>query len=153
MPVYIYAKHIGCDDELFYRGLALSNLVSLLQKRYIGDLSAYCGVCCAGCSSVCGIAFIDGYDYETIGHIIINASSTIGGMVCDGAKSSCASKIASAVMTSLTAYEQAKKDRNFKPGEGLIVDDIEKTIANIGRMGREGMKETDEEILKIMLGD
>ena len=153
MPVYVYAKEKGIDEETMYRGLALANLVSLLQKRYIGDLSAYCGACCAGCSAVCGIAYIEGADYETIGHIVINASSAIGGMVCDGAKSSCAAKIASAVMAGFLGYEQAKKDRNFKPGEGMIVEDIEQTIANIGRMGREGMKATDEEILQIMLGN
>jgi len=153
LPIIEYAKQIKCSDELLYRGLILGNLVSLLQKRYIGDLSAFCGACCAGCSSVCGIAFIDGADFETIGHIIINSDSAIGGMVCDGAKSSCAAKIYAAVMSGFTAYAQAKADRNFKPGEGMIVEDMEQTIANIGRMGREGMKSTDEEILQIMLGN
>ncbi|MCQ2551737.1 MAG: L-serine ammonia-lyase, iron-sulfur-dependent, subunit alpha [Clostridia bacterium] len=153
MPLYVYAKEKNVDEENLYRALALANLVSLLQKRYIGDLSAYCGACCAGCSSICGIAFLEGQDYETIGHIIINTASTIGGMVCDGAKSSCAAKIAASVMSGFVAYAQAKNDRSFKPGEGMIVEDIEQTIANFGRMGREGMKSTDEEILQIMLGN
>lgn len=153
MPLYVYAKEKNVDEENLYRALALANLVSLLQKRYIGDLSAYCGACCAGCSSICGIAFLEGQDYETIGRIIINTASTIGGMVCDGAKSSCAAKIAASVMSGFVAYAQAKNDRSFKPGEGMIVEDIEQTIANFGRMGREGMKSTDEEILQIMLGN
>lgn len=152
MPILTYAKEVGCSDEKMLRALTLANLISLHQKYYIGNLSAYCGATSAGCSAVCGIAYIDGASLDVIGHIVINAISTIGGMVCDGAKSSCASKIASAVEAGLTAYDLAKRDRNFKPGEGMIVEDMEQTIRNIGRMGREGMKSTDVEILNIMLG-
>ena len=152
MPIYEYYKQSGCSEDKFYRGLALANLVSLLQKKHIGNLSAYCGAACAGCASVCGIAYMDGATIEQIGQIIVNAASTVGGMVCDGAKSSCAGKIAVSVFTGLLAYEQVKRNNSYKPGEGMIVEDAEQSIANIGRMGREGMKGTDIEILKIMIG-
>ncbi|MCQ2561510.1 MAG: L-serine ammonia-lyase, iron-sulfur-dependent, subunit alpha [Clostridia bacterium] len=124
----------------------------MLQKKHIGNLSAYCGAAWAGCASVCGIAYMDGATIEQIGQIIVNAASTVGGMVCDGAKSSCAGKIAVSVFTGLLAYEQVKRNNSYKPGEGMIVEDAEQSIANIGRMGREGMKGTDIEILKIMIG-
>ena len=94
----------------------------------------------------------DGADYDIIGRIIINSLGNVGGIVCDGAKSSCAAKIASAVEAGLLAYEMAKNGRTFAFGEGLVEGDYEQTIRNIGRMGREGMKATDEEILHIMIG-
>ena len=152
MPILVYAKEVGCSEEKLLRALTLANLLSLHQKRYIGNLSAYCGATSAGCSAACGIAYIDGASAEVIAHTIVNAISTIGGMVCDGAKSSCASKIASAVEAGLLGYELAKRERNFKPGEGMVVEDLEQTIRNIGRMGRVGMASTDVEILNIMLG-
>ena len=146
MPILVYAKEVGCSEEKLLRALTLANLLSLHQKRYIGNLSAYCGATSAGCSAACGIAYIDGASAEVIAHTIVNAISTIGGMVCDGAKSSCASKIASAVEAGLLGYELAKRERNFKPGEGMVVEDLEQTIRNIGRMGRVGMASTDVEI-------
>ena len=152
MPILVYAKEVGCSEEKLLRALTLANLLSLHQKRYIGNLSAYCGATSAGCSAACGIAYTDGASAEVIAHTIVNAISTIGGMVCDGAKSSCASKIASAVEAGLLGYELAKRERNFKPGEGMVVEDLEQTIRNIGRMGRVGMASTDVEILNIMLG-
>ena len=152
MPILEYANEVKCSEEKLLRALTLANLLSLHQKRYIGNLSAYCGATSAGCSAACGIAYIDDASLEVIGHTIINAISTIGGMVCDGAKSSCAAKIASAVEAGLMGYELAKRDRSFKPGEGMVVEDMEQTIRNIGRMGREGMKGTDVEILNIMIG-
>ena len=106
-------------------------------------------------SGICGnggIAYLDGADYDIIGRIIINSLGNVGGIVCDGAKSSCAAKIASAVEAGLLAYEMAKNGRTFAFGEGLVEGDYEQTIRNIGRMGREGMKATDEEILHIMIG-
>ena len=152
MPILEYANEVKCSEEKLLRALTLANLLSLHQKRYIGNLSAYCGATSAGCSAACGIAYIDDASLEVIGHTIINAISTIGGMVCDGAKSSCAAKIASAVEAGLMGYELAKRDRSFKPGEGMVVEDMEQTIRNIGRMGRKGMKGTDVEILNIMIG-
>ncbi|MCD8037321.1 MAG: L-serine ammonia-lyase, iron-sulfur-dependent, subunit alpha [Clostridiales bacterium] len=153
IPVIVYAEEKGCSAEELYRALVVSNLISLHQKRYIGDLSAYCGATSAGCGAACGIAYLDHSSYEVICGTIINSICTIGGMVCDGAKSSCAGKIASSVETGMMAYAMAKDGHIYGSGEGLVGDDIEGTISNIGRMGKDGMKSTDVEILNIMLGN
>ena len=152
MPLYIYAQEYGIDEDRTLRALAVANLISLHQKRYIGSLSAYCGATSAATASACGIAWMLGESYEVVCGILTDSINTIGGMVCDGAKSSCAAKIASAVGTALMALDMSRKGRVFLPGEGMVSDEIEKTIANIGRMGRDGMRSTDVEILKIMLG-
>lgn len=152
LPIYVYAKELNVDEEKMLRALALANLISLHQKRYIGSLSAYCGAISAATASACGIAYMFGGDYALICDVITNSINTTGGMVCDGAKSSCAAKIATALDMALLAYEMSQKKRVFMPGEGLVEDNIEETIANVGRMGRDGMKSTDVEILKIMLG-
>ena len=152
MPLYVYAQEYGIDEDRMLRALAVANLISLHQKRYIGSLSAYCGATSAATASACGIAWMLGESYEVVCGILTDSINTIGGMVCDGAKSSCAAKIASAVGTALMALDMSRKGRVFLPGEGMVSDEIEKTIANIGRMGRDGMKSTDVEILKIMLG-
>ena len=152
MPVYVYATDLGIEEDKMLRALALANLISLHQKRYIGSLSAYCGAISAATASACGIAYMFGGDYALICDVITNSINTTGGMVCDGAKSSCAAKIATALDMALLAYEMSQKKRVFMPGEGLVEDNIEETIANVGRMGRDGMKSTDVEILKIMLG-
>ena len=152
LPIYVYAQDMGADEELMLRALALANLISLHQKRYIGSLSAYCGAVSAATGAACGIAYMQGGDYKLICDVITNSINTTGGMVCDGAKSSCAAKIATALDMALLSYEMSKKNRAFMPGEGLVEDNIEETIANVGRMGRDGMKSTDVEILKIMLG-
>ena len=152
MPLYVYAQEYGIDEDRMLRALAVANLISLHQKRYIGSLSAYCGATSAATASACGIAWMLGESYEVICGILTDSVNTIGGMVCDGAKSSCAAKIASAVGTALMSLDMSRKGRVFLPGEGMVSDEIEKTIANIGRMGRDGMKSTDVEILKIMLG-
>ena len=151
MPLLVYAREYDYPKDELIRALAFANLISLLQKKYIGDLSAYCGAACAGCASVGGIAFLNGDSFELVGQTIINAACAIGGMVCDGAKSSCAAKIAASVSAGFLAYEQAKAGNSFLPGQGMIVEDMEQTIANIGRMGRDGMAGTDVEILNIML--
>ncbi len=152
MPILVYAREYDIPEDKMLRALALANLTSLHEKRYIGSLSAYCGATSAATASACGIAWMLGADYDVICGIITNSINTIGGMICDGAKSSCASKIASAVGMALLALDMSRKGRVFKPGEGLVEDDIEQTIASVGRMGRQGMKSTDVEILKIMLG-
>ncbi|MBQ2961194.1 MAG: serine dehydratase subunit alpha family protein [Oscillospiraceae bacterium] len=152
LPIYVYAQDMGVSEELMLRALALANLISLHQKRYIGSLSAYCGAVSAATGAACGIAYMQGGDYKLICDVITNSINTTGGMVCDGAKSSCAAKIATALDMALLSYEMSKKNRAFMPGEGLVEDNIEETIANVGRMGRDGMKSTDVEILKIMLG-
>ena len=152
VPIIVYAKEKGISKEKLIRGLVFANLMALLQKKYIGDLSAYCGATCAGCAAVTGIAYIENQPLEVLGNIVVNSISTIGGMVCDGAKSSCAGKIAASISMGFLAYDLAVNNLNFKDGEGLVVEDIEETIARVGRMGREGMRSTDEEILNMMLG-
>lgn len=152
MPVLIYAREYKIPEDKMLRALALSNLISLHEKRYIGSLSAYCGATSAATGAACGIAYMLGGSYEDVCGIITNTINTTGGMVCDGAKSSCASKIATAVGMALLAMDMSGKGRVFKPGEGLVEDNVEETIESVGRMGREGMKSTDVEILKIMLG-
>ena len=152
MPVVVYAKDMKADDDTLYRALVLTNLIALHQKRYIGNLSAYCGAVSAGASAACGIAYLNGADYDVIGKTIINALGNVGGIVCDGAKASCAAKISSAVEAGIMGYEMAKRDLAFPFGEGLVEKDYEKTIQNIGRMGHQGMKSTDVEILNIMIG-
>lgn len=150
VPVIEYARDMAATKERLYRALVLANLISIHQKRFIGDLSAYCGATSAGCGAACGIAYLKGADYQKICDTITNSIATIGGMLCDGAKASCAAKIAAAVETAITAYEMSAQGRVFQPGEGLVEDDIEKTIQNFGRVGREGMKGTDIDILKLM---
>lgn len=152
VPIIVYAKEKGISKEKLIRGLVFADLMALLQKKYIGDLSAYCGATCAGCAAVTGIAYIENQPLEVLGNIVVNSISTIGGMVCDGAKSSCAAKIAASISMGFLAYDLAVNNLNFKDGEGLVVEDIEETIARVGRMGREGMRSTDEEILNMMLG-
>lgn len=152
LPLYEYAVSNNVPREKLYRALALANLISIHEKKYIGNLSAYCGAVSAATASVAGIAYLDGANEEVIGNTIINSIATIGGMVCDGAKASCASKIASSVQSAMMAYEMAKNGDVFQDGEGLVEGGVEGTIRNIGRMGREGMRETDIEILNIMLG-
>ena len=152
MPLLVYAREYNVDHDKMLRALALANLISLHQKRYIGSLSAYCGAVSAATASACGIAYMQDKSLETICGLITDSINTTGGMICDGAKSSCASKIATAVGTALLSMEMSSKGRVFLPGEGLVEDSVEETIASVGRMGREGMKSTDIEILKIMLG-
>lgn len=151
MPVVEYAKEYNASEEKLYRALVVSNLVAIHQKKYIGSLSAYCGVVSAACGSGAGIAYLLDCSYEEICNTITNTIGNIGGMVCDGAKPSCAAKIASAVEAAILALHLSRRNRVFQPGEGLIKEDVEQTISSIGRMGRDGMKTTDIEILNIML--
>ena len=153
MPLVEYAEEHAVSEDKLFRALVIANLVSCHQKKYIGNLSAYCGATSAAAASAVGIAWLEGASEKVISDTITNSIATIGGMVCDGAKSSCAAKIAAAVRTALLSYEMAASGCVFQPGEGLVGEDCEQTIQNIGRMGREGMKETDIEILNIMLGN
>jgi L-cysteine desulfidase len=152
MPVVVYGEEMGSDRETLCRALVLTNLLSIHQKQYIGNLSAYCGAVSAGAAAACGIAYLAGGDYDVIGKTLVNALGTVGGIVCDGAKASCAAKISTAVDAGITGYEMAKCGLSFPFGEGLVEDSYEKTIQNIGRVGRQGMKSTDVEILNIMIG-
>ncbi len=153
LPICEYAKTWNKDEEIALRALALANLISVHIKRHIGNLSAFCGAVSAGCGTACGIAYMDGCSYDQICMTITNTLCNVGGIVCDGAKSSCAAKIASAVSAGLLSYRMAKEDKCFHDGEGLAGGDIEATIQNIGRMGRDGMRSTDVEILNIMVGN
>lgn len=152
MPVVTYAKEMNVSQEKLYRAMVLTNLIALHQKRYIGNLSAYCGAVSAGTAAACGIAYLHGEGYDVIGKTIINALGNTGGIVCDGAKASCAAKIASAVNAGILGYEMSKRQRVFPFGEGIVEGDYEQTIRNFGRLAKEGMKETDIEILNIMIG-
>lgn len=153
LPICEYAKTWNKDEDTTMRALALANLISVHIKRHIGNLSAFCGAVSAGCGTACGVAYMDGCNYKQICMTITNTLANVGGIVCDGAKSSCAAKIASAVNAGLLSYRMAKEDKCFGDGEGLVGEDIEATIDNIGRMGRDGMRSTDVEILNIMVGN
>ncbi|HCM28597.1 MAG: hypothetical protein A2Z99_19485 [Treponema sp. GWB1_62_6] len=152
LPVVEYAKELKIGEDRMHRALVLSNLIAIHQKTRIGSLSAYCGAVCAACGSGAAIAWMDGGSYEEICGTITNTIANIGGMVCDGAKPSCAAKIASAVDAAIMAWHLSAEGKVFGPGEGLVKDDIESTIESVGRMGSIGMKGTDAEILDIMIG-
>ncbi len=159
MPVKVYAEAYGVEHDRFLRALAIANLIAIHQKKYIGNLSAYCGAVSAACGAGAGITWMlgstgmAGGSYEEVCNTITTTITTIGGMVCDGAKSSCAAKIATAVEAALTAYQMSTRSKHFMSGEGLVKNNVEETIASVGRMGRVGMSSTDVEILNIMLED
>ncbi len=153
VPVVIYAREKGLPEDLMYRGLLCSNLIGIMQKYKVGRLSAFCGAISAGISAVCGIAFMDGAGEDMLGRIITNSLEMVGGTICDGAKSSCAAKIAAAIEAGLVGYEMAKKDRYFRPGEGLVQDTSQGTVEAFCKMARFGMEQTDEVILQIMVGE
>lgn len=150
LPVIEYAENLGASHEKLYRALVVSNLAAIHQKTGIGKLSAYCGAVCASCGSGAGIAYLEGADYNEISDTIVNTLANVSGIVCDGAKPSCAAKIASAVDAAIMGYLMAHKKRKFMPGEGIVNKNVEATIKNVGQLARLGMKETDEEVLKIM---
>ncbi len=151
VPLIVYAKHLGASEEELYRALVVSNLVALLQKRSVGRLSAFCGAVCAATGCGAGITYLHGGDYAAIGRTITNTLANVSGMVCDGAKGSCAAKIASALDAAILGHEMSMGGHTFGAGEGLVKDEVEKTIASVGRMAANGMRETDAEILKIMI--
>jgi len=151
LPVIEYAIDLRVSEEKLYRALVISNLVSIHQKHRIGRLSAYCGAVSAAAGSGAGIAYLHDMGLEGISETITNTIGNVGGIVCDGAKPSCAAKIASSVDAAIMGFEMSRKNLVFAPGEGLVKENIEKTIDSVGRMGRDGMKETDVEILNIMI--
>lgn len=150
LPIIIYAREKGIDEELLLRALTLSNLLTVRIKTGIGRLSAYCGVVCAATGSFAGIAYLEGYGLDVISKMIVNNLGTISGMVCDGAKQSCASKISTALFSALLGYRMAIEEITFDPDTGIIQKDLEQTIDTVGQLGRDGMKETDKVILQIM---
>lgn len=151
LPVIEFAKEWKIPEEKMYRALVVSNLTAIHQKKYIGSLSAYCGAVSAACGAGAAITYLYGGGYEEISRTIVNTIANIGGMICDGAKSSCAAKIASAVDAAIMAHFLENEDHGFLPGEGLVQPDVEGTIRSLGYVGREGMKETDVTILNIMI--
>ncbi len=151
LPVIEFAREWKKSHEELLRALALSNLVAIHQKRYIGPLSAFCGAVNAATGAAAGICFLDGGSDEEINQTIVDVLANVGGIVCDGAKPSCAAKISSALDAAILSYEMTREGNCFKRGEGLVCDDVESTIENFGRVGREGMRETDTQILRIML--
>lgn len=152
VPIIIYAKDHDIDKDKLYRSLIFANLIGLYIKEGIGELSAYCGVVSAAAASVCGIAFMKNEERDLIKEILTNALATNSGIICDGAKESCAIKIASSLKMSLLAYRQAKESNSFKPGDGIVKGDVDEMIKTVGHIAMEGMKETDEVILREMIG-
>lgn len=150
VPVWRYGVLNGKDEETVLRAVCLSDLITIHQKTGIGRLSAYCGAVSAGVGAGCGIAWLRGADYEGISHTIMNAVAMISGCICDGAKASCASKIAMGVETGILGYNMYLKGDNFRPGDGIVGDGVEDTIKNVGVLAAQGMRETDRVILKIM---
>lgn len=150
LPVIEYAKELGASEEKLYRALLISNLITLHAKEGIGRLSAYCGAITAGAGAGSGITYLCGGNEKDIAHTIVNTLAITSGVVCDGAKSSCAAKIAIAVDTGIFGYEMYKNGQQFYAGDGLVVKGVENSIANFSRLGRVGMRETDHEILLMM---
>ena len=150
VPVWRYGVQTGRDRETILRAVCLSDLITIHQKTGIGRLSAYCGAVSAGVGAGCGIAWLRGADYEGICQTITNAAAMISGCICDGAKASCASKIAMGVETGILGYNMYLRGNSFRPGDGIVGRDVEETIRNVGILASQGMKETDRVILKIM---
>ena len=153
LPVVVYARELQVSEEQLLKALALSNLIAIHIKTGIGRLSAYCGAVSAGAAAGAGIAYLHGGDYEMIAHTVVNALNIVSGIICDGAKASCAAKIASSVEAGLLGWEMYRHGKQFVCGDGIVARDVERCIHNIGRLGKEGMRETNREILKMMLDE
>ena len=151
IPIVIYARELGKTEEEMLRALVLSDLITTHLKTGIGCLSAYCGAISAGCGAGAGIAYLFGGGFKEVAHTIVNSLAILSGTICDGAKSSCAAKIAMAVESGILGYEMYRNGQQFYGGDGIITKGVENTIANVGQLAREGMAGTDKEIIKIML--
>jgi len=151
VPVAVYARESGASEELLLRAVALSDLVTIHQKAGIGRLSAYCGAISAGCGAGAGIAYLNGGDAYAIAHTVVNAIAILSGTICDGAKPSCAAKIASAVDAGILGYHMYLEGQQFYGGDGIVTKGVDNTVYNIGKLAREGMRQTDRTILEIML--
>ena len=153
LPVIVFAEEKKLPHDKLLRGLLVSNLIAIHQKTRIGRLSAYCGAVSAGCGSGAAVTYLSGGSYEQVCATITNTLAVVSGIVCDGAKPSCASKIATSVDAALNAHYLAMQNRVFEPGEGIVKGNIEKTIAGVGAVAADGMRETDKVILHIMVDD
>ena len=152
LPVIVYAEELKASKEQLYRALVVSNLITVHLKTGIGRLSAYCGATSAGCGAGAGITYLYGGRFHAIAHTIVNAVAINSGMICDGAKASCAAKIASAVEAGLMGMHMQQQGEQFYGGDGIVTKGVENTIANIGRLASIGMVQTDKEIIDIMVG-
>ena len=153
VPVIEYARELGASDETLCRALALSNLIAIHEKAGIGRLSAYCGAVSAGCAAGCGIAYLQGADLKAVSHTLVNALAIVSGIICDGAKASCAAKIATAVEAGLLGYNMYIRGQQFRGGDGIVVKGVENTIRAVSSIARDGMRETDNEIIRLMIGE
>ena len=151
IPVVVYARELGKTHEELLRAVLVSDLITTHLKTGIGCLSAYCGAISAGCGCGAGIAYLNGGKFKEIAHTIVNALAVLSGTICDGAKSSCAAKIAMAVESGILGYEMYQNGSQFYGGDGIVTKGVENTIANVGRLASQGMSGTDKEIIKIML--
>ena len=151
LPVIAYAEELKASRELLYRALVVSNLVTIHLKTGIGSLSAYCGATSAGAGAGAGICYLYGGRYKQIAHTVVNALAINSGMLCDGAKASCAAKIASAVEAGLLGMQMYMHDSQFYGGDGIVVKGVENTIRAVSRIAREGMRSTDSEIIRLMV--
>ncbi len=153
VPVICYAKHYAIGKERMYRALILSDLLTVYQKAGIGRLSAYCGAVSAGCAAGAGIAYLLGGDESVVAHTLVNSIAMISGTICDGAKPSCAAKIAAAIDTGILGYQMYLHQQQFFHGDGIVAPNADATVQNIGRIASEGMLETDHTIIDIMQKD
>lgn len=150
VPVVEYAKELNVSRDQMVRAVLLSDLLTIHLKTGIGRLSAYCGAVSAGCSAGAAIAYLHGGGFREIAHTLVNSLAIVSGMICDGAKASCAAKISAAVDAGLVGYSMFRSGQQFRGGDGIVTKGVEETIRNIGRLGRLGMRETDREIIRIM---
>ena len=152
LPVIVFAREMGVSHELLLRALVVFNLTTIHLKTGIGRLSAYCGATSAGCGAGAGICYLHGGKADEIAHTVVNAVAINSGMICDGAKPSCAAKIASAVEAGLLGWQMQVRGEEFFGGDGIVVKGVENTIEAVGRLARDGMRQTDEEIIRLMIG-
>ena len=153
VPVAVYAQEMGASEELLLKAVAISDLVTIHQKAGIGRLSAYCGAISAGCGAGAGIAYLLGGDAHAIAHTVVNAIAILSGTICDGAKPSCAAKIASAVDAGILGYHMYLEGQQFYGGDGIVTKGVDNTVYNVGKLAREGMRQTDRTILEIMMSN
>ena len=153
IPVIVYAREKGMTKEQLLRSLIVSNLVTIHLKTGVGRLSAYCGAVSAGCGCGAGIAYLEGGKYKEVAHTIVNSLAIVSGMICDGAKASCAAKIAASVDAGILGYYMYQDGQEFYDGDGLVIKGVENTICNFGKLASVGMCNTDKEIIKLMVGE
>lgn len=151
VPVIIYAREMGLSREKLYRGLVFAALLTVWQKSYIGRLSAFCGAVSASCASGATLTYLDGEPVSVIQMTIYNTLANTPGIICDGAKVSCAAKIASALDAAFMGHNLAIRGKSYQPNTGILKEDVQDTVRSVGQIGKEGMKQTDVEILQLML--